>query len=180
MRDIHGLVRYAARDPEGLLSRLVPEWAVPPSDFARMAEWVRDAARWALRNRDADAFLRVLDAICVSVPLREEVAGTLRPRRKRPGVDGSRLREVLENLEEIASRYTKLRRSGKTLVGLCPIHPERNPSFHVYPDHHFHCFGCGSHGDAADLVAAVEGVSRKEAIRMLLRGEVAKWSTPTG
>jgi len=167
MRDVHGLVRYAAREPEGLLARLVPEWAVPPAEFARMAEWVRDAARWALRNRNADAFLHALDAICATVPLREEVVGKLRPRRPTAG-EGTLLREVLQNVRDVASRYTRLRRSGRTLVGLCPIHPERNPSFHVYPDH-FHCFGCGSHGDAADLVAAVEGVSRKEAIRLLLK-----------
>jgi len=77
----------------------------------------------------------------------------------------SRLRELTL---EVASRYTGLRRSGKAWVGLCPIHRERRPSFHVYPDGRFFCFGCLTHGDAADLLSAVEEVSLGDAIRILL------------
>ena len=33
---------------------------------------------------------------------------------------------------------------------LCPFHNERTPSFKVYEDH-YHCFGCGEHGDHVDF-----------------------------
>jgi DNA primase len=61
---------------------------------------------------------------------------------------------------ELAGRYTDLRSSGKTHVGRCPHpdHKDKNPSFHVYPDGRFHCYGCGWHGDATDLWAVVKGL----------------------
>ena len=36
----------------------------------------------------------------------------------------------------------------------CPFHNERNPSFKVYEDH-YHCFGCGEHGDHVDFVQKI-------------------------
>jgi DNA primase len=44
------------------------------------------------------------------------------------------------------SRSVKLTRSGREQKGCCPFHGEKTPSFYVYDDH-FHCFGCGEHGD---------------------------------
>ena len=46
------------------------------------------------------------------------------------------LREVGERnrIEEIAPSYVNLRRRGKNLVGLCPSHNEKTPSFCVYPE----------------------------------------------
>jgi CHC2 zinc finger/Toprim domain len=48
----------------------------------------------------------------------------------------------------------------------CPFHADNTPSLHVYADH-FHCFGCGAHGDHADWLMLVEGKTRKEAIHVL-------------
>ena len=45
---------------------------------------------------------------------------------------------------------------------LCPFHSEKTPSMKLYPTH-FHCFGCGAHGDVIDLWAKVEGVRPFEA-----------------
>ena len=47
-----------------------------------------------------------------------------------------------------------------THVGRCPHpdHEDENPSFHVYPDGRFHCYGCGWHGDVTDLWSLVKGV----------------------
>jgi DNA primase len=47
----------------------------------------------------------------------------------------------------------------------CPLHCEKTPSFCIFPDGKFKCFGCGAYGDAADLYAAVYGVSLGEALR---------------
>lgn len=46
----------------------------------------------------------------------------------------------------------------------CPFHNERNPSFKVYEDH-YHCFGCGAHGDHTELVQIHYVVSNIEAAR---------------
>jgi hypothetical protein len=53
------------------------------------------------------------------------------------------------------------------LVGLCPLHPEKTGSFHVYPDNHYHCYGCGAHGDVTDLEQALRGGTRAEAAARL-------------
>ena len=38
------------------------------------------------------------------------------------------------DIEELVGQYVQLRRRGRTLVGLCPFHNEKSPSFTVYPD----------------------------------------------
>lgn len=51
----------------------------------------------------------------------------------------------------------------------CPFHADKTASLAVYDDG-WHCFGCGEHGDAADLVSRLEGVSLSEAVRRLAGG----------
>jgi CHC2-type zinc finger protein/Toprim domain-containing protein/DNA polymerase family A len=48
----------------------------------------------------------------------------------------------------------------------CPFHDDSTPSLQIYDDH-FHCFGCGAHGDHIDWLMMVEGLDREEAIRVL-------------
>ena len=48
----------------------------------------------------------------------------------------------------------------------CPFHNERNPYFKVYEDH-YHCFGCGAHGDHTDFVEKLYGVSNIEAAKKI-------------
>jgi DNA primase len=69
------------------------------------------------------------------------------------------LRERVD-LAGLAGRHTDLRPSGRALVGRCPHpdHPDTTPSFHVYADGRFHCYGCGRHGDVTDLWAAINGI----------------------
>jgi DNA polymerase family A/CHC2 zinc finger len=45
----------------------------------------------------------------------------------------------------------------------CPFHEDPQPSCQLYADH-YHCFGCGAHGDRIDWLTDVEGLSREEAI----------------
>lgn len=59
---------------------------------------------------------------------------------------------------EVASAHTKLQRAGRKWKGLCPLHKEKTPSFHVDPDlGFFKCFGCGEGGDAIKLHMLVTG-----------------------
>jgi DNA primase len=67
------------------------------------------------------------------------------------------LREQVD-LAELAGRYTNLQPSGRALVGCCPHpdHDDEHPSFYVYPDARFFCYGCRWRGDVTDLWAAVK------------------------
>ena len=52
------------------------------------------------------------------------------------------------HIEDVIGEYVKLKRSGRGLMGLCPFHGEKTPSFSVSPDLGiYHCFGCQAHGD---------------------------------
>lgn len=69
-------------------------------------------------------------------------------------------------LPALIRRRTHLARSGRQWKGCCPFHGEKTPSFYVYGDH-YHCFGCGAHGDAIEFVVQTESVSFTEAVRIL-------------
>ena len=72
------------------------------------------------------------------------------------------------SIEEVVKPYVKLHRAGKSLVGLCPFHKEKTPSFHVSPERgSYHCFGCGEGGDIFSFIEKVEGVDFKGALKML-------------
>jgi len=73
-------------------------------------------------------------------------------------------------LAGLVGSYVALRRNGRELVGLCPFHGEKSPSFTVNEGKgFFHCFGCGAHGDAIGFVMAVDGMSFVDAVKDLAR-----------
>lgn len=79
---------------------------------------------------------------------------------------------VLETarIEEVVSEFVSLKRRGSNLIGLCPFHQEKTPSFSVSPSKGiFKCFGCGKGGDAAKFVMEHEHYSYPEAIRYLAK-----------
>ncbi len=55
------------------------------------------------------------------------------------------------DLVEIIEKHIDLKIEGAQHVGLCPFHDEKTPSFHV-ERYHYHCFGCGAHGDVFDFL----------------------------
>lgn len=69
-------------------------------------------------------------------------------------------------LPGLIGRRVRLIRSGRNWKGCCPFHAEKTPSFHVYEDH-YHCFGCGAHGDAIAFVMQTEGATFPEAVERL-------------
>lgn len=69
-------------------------------------------------------------------------------------------------IASVVGRRTKLARSGRNWKACCPFHGEKTPSFYVYDDH-FHCFGCGVHGDVISFVMQSEGRSFPEAVEQL-------------
>ncbi len=70
------------------------------------------------------------------------------------------------SLIEVVSDVVTLRKRGRTVVGLCPFHTEKTPSFTVSEERGFyHCFGCGEHGDVFGFVMKTQSLAFPEAIR---------------
>lgn len=73
-------------------------------------------------------------------------------------------------IEEIISRYLTLKRAGSNVVGLCPFHNEKSPSFTVFPaTRSFYCFGCGAGGDVISFVMRAENLDYREAVEHLAK-----------
>lgn len=79
--------------------------------------------------------------------------------------------EVIEknDIVELISRYTTLKRVGNRFQALCPLHNDKKtPSFSVSPDKQlFHCFGCGAGGTAIHFIMAKENLDFMEAVKFL-------------
>ena len=72
------------------------------------------------------------------------------------------------DIETAISSYVNLKRRGKNLVGLCPFHSEKTPSFTVYPENgSFYCFGCGVGGDVFTFTGLIENLDYIEAVKLL-------------
>jgi DNA primase len=73
-------------------------------------------------------------------------------------------------VEEVVGEFVSLKRRGSNLLGLCPFHQEKTPSFIVSPAKGiFKCFGCGKAGDSAKFIMEHEHLSYPEALRYLAR-----------
>jgi DNA primase len=84
--------------------------------------------------------------------------------------DQHALREIRARVDigSFIGEYVPLRKRGNDLVGLCPFHAEKTPSFHVHPDRgFFKCFGCGAGGDVITFVQRLENAGFGDAVRML-------------
>lgn len=73
-------------------------------------------------------------------------------------------------IEQVIGSYVSLKRAGSNLVGLCPFHSERTPSFTVFPaQNNFYCFGCGVGGDAITFIKKQENLEFEDAVEHLAR-----------
>lgn len=62
------------------------------------------------------------------------------------------------DLEEVVSRFIKLKKQGADYIALCPFHRESSPSFSVSPrKQFFYCFGCGAGGNTLDFLMSYQG-----------------------
>ena len=83
------------------------------------------------------------------------------------------LQELLARVDivDVVGRHVELKRGGANLMGLCPFHGEKSPSFSVSPAKQFYyCFGCGASGDAIRFLTEHLGLSFVEAVRDLAQG----------
>ena len=72
------------------------------------------------------------------------------------------------DIVEVVGRHVQLKKTGANLMGLCPFHAEKSPSFSVSPGKQlFHCFGCGASGSALWFLTQHTGASFHEAVNEL-------------
>jgi hypothetical protein len=72
------------------------------------------------------------------------------------------------NVVTVISERVKLRRSGVELVGRCPFHADKSPSFYVHPGKGvFCCHGCGVGGDVFEFVRLLHNCSFRQALESL-------------
>ena len=67
----------------------------------------------------------------------------------------------------LVAHHVKLEKAGRDWKGCCPFHAEKTPSFHVYEDGHYHCFGCRAHGDTIEWLIQGEGLTFNDAVLQL-------------
>jgi DNA primase len=87
-------------------------------------------------------------------------------------IDHSTIQRILDaaDINEVVSDFVTLRRRGVNLLGLCPFHNEKTPSFTVSPAKGiFKCFGCGKGGNAVNFIMEHESLSYPEALKWLAR-----------
>lgn len=94
----------------------------------------------------------------------------LRWENVRMAIPQSFLQDLLSRVDvvDVVGRYVQLKKGGANLMGLCPFHGEKSPSFSVSPTKQFyHCFGCGRNGDAIRFLMEHVGYSFIEAVKEL-------------
>ena len=80
------------------------------------------------------------------------------------------IQEVVDrtDIEELIGKYVSLKRTGSNLVGRCPFHSEKTPSFSVSPTKKmFFCFGCHAGGSAITFVQKMENLEFTDAVEYL-------------
>jgi hypothetical protein len=116
-----------------------------------------------------------------TVNLEDRKLYTVCSSRKTVGrLDARRLKSET-SLAEFARQFTQLKPLRRELVGLCPLHDERQPSFFVDPNRQvFYCFGCGAGGDVFTFAMRLYGCDFRQSLEVVdrfLKG-VARASQP--
>ena len=76
--------------------------------------------------------------------------------------------KMRNDITEVAAPYVTLRRRGRNMVGLCPFHGEKTPSFNIYTENgSFYCFGCGVGGDVISFIMKIENLDYLDAVKFL-------------
>jgi DNA primase len=82
------------------------------------------------------------------------------------------VQEILDaaRIEDVVGDFISLKRRGANLLGLCPFHNEKTPSFNVSPVRGtFKCFGCGKGGNSVNFLMEHESLSYPEALRWIAK-----------
>lgn len=73
-------------------------------------------------------------------------------------------------IEEVVGEFVNLKKRGVNMIGLCPFHNEKTPSFNVNVARNiFKCFGCGKGGTSINFIIEHEHLSYPDALRYLAK-----------
>ena len=76
--------------------------------------------------------------------------------------------KIRTDIVDVISSYVNLKKVGRNMVGLCPFHNEKTPSFNVSEENgFFHCFGCGAGGDVITFIKRAENLDYVDAVKFL-------------
>ncbi|MBX3457229.1 MAG: DNA primase [Candidatus Paracaedibacteraceae bacterium] len=88
----------------------------------------------------------------------------------------TKLKDHLDSIRDrlpisvVIAPYVALKKRGKVLIGLCPFHNEKGPSFNVNDEKGFyHCFGCGAHGDHFSFITEKTHIPFMDAVETLTK-----------
>ena len=74
----------------------------------------------------------------------------------------------MARVDEVIQEYVNLKKRGVNMIGLCPFHDEKTPSFTVSPSKNIYkCFGCGKGGGPVQFLMEHDSLSFPESIRQL-------------
>ena len=83
-------------------------------------------------------------------------------------------KEIIDNIfetaliEEVVGDFVSLKKRGANLIGVCPFHNEKTPSFTVSPAKGIYkCFGCGKGGNSVNFIMEHEQYNYPQALRFL-------------
>ena len=73
-------------------------------------------------------------------------------------------------IEDVVGDFVSLKRRGVNMLGSCPFHKEKTPSFTVSPSKNIYkCFGCGKGGTSIDFIMEHEQMTYPDALRYLAK-----------
>lgn len=87
-------------------------------------------------------------------------------------IDRNTIEQIMDaaKIEEVVADFVALRKRGVNMIGLCPFHDEKTPSFTVSPAKNLYkCFGCGKGGKPVHFIMEHEQLSYFEALKWLAK-----------
>jgi DNA primase len=152
----------AGRRGSERIARLIPKARV-----VELPEDVSDAADYFVRGKKNRAQFEVLLRQAGMRAIEATDSTEAMPSIGRSWKRAERLKSEVP-IARVIGRYTTLRHSGDQLLGRCPLHEDKHPSLHVYPEtNSFHCFGCGVGGDALSFLEKRENLTFGQALEAL-------------
>lgn len=140
---------------------------IPKARVVELPEDVSDVTDYFVRGKknraQFEALLRQADVRALKAKESAEAMPAIGRSWKR----AERLKSEVP-IARVIGQYTTLRHAGDQLLGRCPLHDDKRPSLHVYPEtNSFHCFGCGVGGDALSFLEKRENLTFGQALEAL-------------
>lgn len=93
-------------------------------------------------------------------------------------IPASKIAEInnAARVEEVVGEYVNLKKRGSNLIGICPFHDEKTPSFSVSPAKGIYkCFGCGKAGNPVNFIMDIEQLGYIDALKFLAEKYRIEW-----